>query len=115
MFKLLLGISFGAALMYLFDPRQGRDRRQMLAEKLRQGKDADPSEFVQAGKETVEEAKERARTIASTARDRFGQTIEQAREGARETVTDAKQQTKEMADSTQERARSTLASDNNKA
>lgn len=114
MIKLLFAITFGAALMYFLDPRQGQERRQALSEKFRQGREH-PEDFVEAGKETVAEAKQRAQTVASTARDRFGQTIEQAREGARETVIEAKEQTRGLADSAQDRARSTLATDNNKA
>lgn len=114
MFKLLFGILFGAGLMYLLDPRQGQERRQALSKKFRTGR-GDPGDIVEAGKETVAEAKERAQTVVSNARDRFGQTIEQTREGARETVTEVKDQTRGMADSTQDRARTTLGSDNSKA
>lgn len=111
MLKLLFGIVFGAGLMYLLDPRQGSERRQALSEKFRAGKDA-PGEIVGAGKETVAEAKDRAQTVASHTRDRFGQTIDQAREGARETVTEIKDETRGLAESTQERANSALGSHN---
>ena len=38
--RLLFGILAGVTLMYLFDPRHGQNRRQMLAERFRRGKDA---------------------------------------------------------------------------
>lgn len=112
MLKLFFGIMFGAGLMYLFDPNRGPERRQALSAKFRRDS---REHIVEAGKETVTEAKERAQTVASHARDRFDQTVEHARDGALETVTEIKEQTRGIAESAHERADSVFANDNKRS
>jgi len=35
----LFGVAVGATLMYLFDPRQGTDRREVWGERLKKGRE----------------------------------------------------------------------------
>ena len=68
MFKLIFGALVGAALMYLFDPRQGRERREKLSTRVHdiQHKAEDAAvtgrDAMHQVKETAAEARERARS-----------------------------------------------------
>lgn len=113
MMQLLFGILAGVALIYLFDPRHGQNRRQMLAERFRRGKDAtsQSGDIIQTGRDTVSEVKERAQTVVGKAQERFGQTVQDATDRAGETVADEKDQASELNDSAQERVRAALRGD----
>ena len=81
MFKLLFGITVGAILMYLLDPSQGRERREMLSQRVNKS----VRNLPEAGEQTaatVADARERAQSVATHTRDRFGETIEEARNEA---------------------------------
>lgn len=78
MFKLLFGITLGAILMYLFDPSQGRDRRDALTQRASKTAGNLP-EVKEEARATVTEAKERARSAISHTRERVGETIDEAR------------------------------------
>jgi gas vesicle protein len=114
--RLLLGILAGVTLMYLFDPRHGQNRRQMLAERFRRGKNATShsDDVIQAGHDTVSEVKERAQTVVGKAQERFGQTVKDATDRAGDTVADVKDQARELNDSTQARAKAAMTSDDRK-
>ncbi len=114
--RLLLGILAGVTLMYLFDPRHGQNRRQMLTERFRRGKDvtSQSGDIIQAGHDTVSDVKERAQTLVGKAQERFGQTVKDATDRAGETVADVKDQGSELNDSAQERLRAALRGDDRK-
>jgi gas vesicle protein len=112
MFRLFFGALIGAALMYLFDPRQGRQRRETLSTKVHDiqhraedaavtGRDA-----IHQAKETAAEARERARSTISHAQDRFSPVADEAAREARATATEAMTEAERLAESTQERVRS---------
>ncbi|HEY8767678.1 MAG TPA: hypothetical protein VIP09_10550 [Dehalococcoidia bacterium] len=113
MIRLLFGILAGMTLMYLFDPRHGQNRRQMLTERFRRGKDvtSQSGDIIQAGRDTVSEVKDRAQTVAGKAQERFGQTVQDATDRAGETVADVKDQARELNDSTQKRAKAAMSND----
>ena len=54
----LVGVAVGATLMYLFDPRQGVERREVWGERVRKGRDQAQS-AVQTGRERVDEYRHR--------------------------------------------------------
>jgi len=79
MYKLIVGIVLGAVLMYLFDPRQGGERRHTLAERMRQGREELPAE-AQHAQDRFADARERARSTFQEARDRVQSTVTHARD-----------------------------------
>ncbi len=54
----LLGVAVGATLMYLFDPRQGVERREVWGERLKKGREQAQS-AVETGRERVQEYRHR--------------------------------------------------------
>jgi gas vesicle protein len=54
----LLGVAVGATLMYLFDPRQGPERREIWGERVRKGSEQAQS-AVKTGRERVQEYRRR--------------------------------------------------------
>ncbi|HEY5639773.1 MAG TPA: YtxH domain-containing protein [Dehalococcoidia bacterium] len=54
----LLGVAVGATLMYLFDPRQGVERREIWSERLKKGREQAQS-AVETGRERVSEYRHR--------------------------------------------------------
>jgi gas vesicle protein len=84
MMRLLLGIIVGASLMYLFDPRQGAERREAWGERVRQGKDQ-----VQTAREQAAHAVESGRETFTTARDKVQNTVGTARSRAEGAVEEA--------------------------
>ena len=54
----LFGVAIGATLMYLFDPRQGVERREVWSERLKKGRDQAQS-TVESGRSRVSEYRHR--------------------------------------------------------
>lgn len=54
----LFGVAVGATLMYLFDPRQGVERREVWGERVRKGRDQAQS-AVETGRTRVSEYRHR--------------------------------------------------------
>ena len=54
----LFGVAVGATLMYLFDPRQGGERREVWGERLKKGRDQAQS-TVESGRNRVSEYRHR--------------------------------------------------------
>jgi len=86
----LLGGLTGAALAILFAPRSGRETRELLGEKLKEGTDQG-REFRERvttkGREMVEEASEylnKGKETAERRRDRLAAAIEAGRQAYRE-------------------------------
>ncbi len=52
------GVAIGATLMYLFDPRQGVERREVWGERVRKGRDQAQS-AVETGRSRVSEYRHR--------------------------------------------------------
>ncbi len=115
MFKLIVGLLLGAILVYMFEPRHGREHREMLADRLNRGKDlaADRDGMIQAGRDAVMEAKDRAQTVASHAQERFGNTVNRLRDDTGDTAAEARDEARELNDSVRDRAR--VAMDGNQA
>lgn len=117
MFKLIFGALVGAALMYLFDPRQGRERREKLSTRVHdiQHKAEDAAvtgrDAMHQVKETAAEARERARSTVSHAQERFTPVAKDASEKARETAEEAKTEAERLAESTESRIASTIGKD----
>ena len=53
-----LGVAVGATLMYLFDPRQGPERREIWGGRVRKGREQAQS-AVQTGRQRVDEYRHR--------------------------------------------------------
>jgi gas vesicle protein len=107
LFPFIVGAAAGAALMYLYDPHQGRDRRQQLAEKVRQGRDKfrhEADDSIETGRETMDEARYRARS-----------SLNEIERQASETVDEAQRRTRRTASEAEDRVRSTIGSDRNEA
>ena len=79
--KLILGGIIGAGLMYLFDPRQGEDRRAELSSRVkrtREEADTRAHQAIDTGKSVVETGKsvvEQAKSVATDAHDRLDSTV----------------------------------------
>ncbi len=54
----LFGVAVGATLMYLFDPRQGVERREVWGERVRKGREQAQS-AVESGRSRVSEYRHR--------------------------------------------------------
>lgn len=54
----LFGVAVGATLMYLFDPRQGVERREVWGERVRKGRDQAQS-AVETGRTRVHDYRHR--------------------------------------------------------
>ena len=54
----LFGVAVGATLMYLFDPRQGVERREVWGERVRKGREQAQS-AVETGRSRVSEYRHR--------------------------------------------------------
>lgn len=54
----LFGVAVGATLMYLFDPRQGTDRREVWGERVRKGREQAQS-AVETGRTRVHDYRHR--------------------------------------------------------
>ena len=54
----LFGVAVGATLMYLFDPRQGVERREVWGERVRKGREQAQS-AVESGRTRVSEYRHR--------------------------------------------------------
>ncbi len=54
----LFGVAIGATLMYLFDPRQGVERREVWGERVRKGREQAQS-AVETGRTRVSEYRHR--------------------------------------------------------
>ena len=54
----LVGVAVGATLMYLFDPRQGVERREVWGERVRKGRDQAQS-AVETGRTRVHDYRHR--------------------------------------------------------
>ena len=54
----LFGVAIGATLMYLFDPRQGVERREVWGERVRKGREQAQS-AVESGRSRVSEYRHR--------------------------------------------------------
>ena len=54
----LFGVAIGATLMYLFDPRQGVERREVWGERVRKGREQAQS-AVETGRSRVSEYRHR--------------------------------------------------------
>ncbi len=54
----LFGVAIGATLMYLFDPRQGVERREVWGERVRKGREQAQS-AVETGRTRVHEYRHR--------------------------------------------------------
>jgi gas vesicle protein len=74
----VVGLATGAALMYLFDPRQGRERRETLGERLSQGRH-EAEDVVERGRQTFEQVRERTRSTADDLQEQAGETARDAR------------------------------------
>ncbi len=79
----LRGIAVGVALAMLFAPRSGRETRGMISEKGNEIKD----KAFDAAKNT----RERAQTIVTDARDKFGATVKSAADNVRQTADNVRQ------------------------
>lgn len=101
MIKLLFGILLGAGLMYFLDPRAGQERREMLSEKARNSAPANVKAKAEqaktAGRETIEEGRERVKSVANHTKERVNETIE-----------DAKREAGQFAESSTERAKNVV-------
>lgn len=72
------GMAVGATLMYLFDPRQGAERREVWGERVRKGREQAQSAY-ETGRERVDEIRHHA--------EEAGEQAKSAVDGAREQVT----------------------------
>ncbi|HUF52878.1 MAG TPA: YtxH domain-containing protein [Dehalococcoidia bacterium] len=81
--RFLIGFIIGATVMYLFDPRQGPERREVWGERLRKGKDQ-AEQAVETGKHTFEEAKAKAQEVTNSARHTLESVQDEAEEAAAE-------------------------------
>ena len=61
----LFGVAVGATLMYLFDPRQGVERREVWGDRLKKGRDQAQS-TVESGRSRVSEYRHRNDDIDAT-------------------------------------------------
>ncbi len=61
----LFGVAIGATLMYLFDPRQGTDRREVWGERLKKGREQAQS-TVESGRTRVSEYRHRNDDVDAT-------------------------------------------------
>jgi hypothetical protein len=79
--RYLVVMGVGAGLMYLFDPRQGRERREALSERVHHGRDQ-AGTVVDTGRQTLDRARETAGAIREHAQDavhQAGEKIETAK------------------------------------
>lgn len=86
----LLGGLTGAALAILFAPRSGRETRDLLGEKLREGREKGhelKERVVSKGREIIEDAgeyTERARETVEKRKDRLAAAVEAGRQAYRD-------------------------------
>jgi gas vesicle protein len=89
MLSFMVGALTGAALAILFAPRSGRETRELLGEKLREGAEQGRevrNRMVAKGRQMVEDAEEfvdRQRDAVKGGRDRLAAAIEAGREAYR--------------------------------
>jgi hypothetical protein len=102
MIRLLIGLLFGAGLMYLFDSRHGSERRRMITDRVGWARHkADFSERADADLQADGESAPGLRERVQAAAGRVGETLPEVKEQARG-----------WADATRERAHSIVANGN---
>jgi len=86
----LLGGLTGAALATLFAPRPGRETREILQERMREGRERGRElgeRAVERGRELLDDAEkyvERQKSVVSTRKDRLSAAVEAGRQAYRE-------------------------------
>lgn len=86
----LLGGLTGAALATLFAPRPGRETREMLQERIREGRERGRElgdRAVERGRELLDDAEkyvDRQRDVVTTRKDRLAAAVEAGRQAYRE-------------------------------
>jgi gas vesicle protein len=75
--SLIFGAAIGAGLMYLFDPRQGPDRREVLKDRLQRGRQQ-AEEAADRGKHMFEDVRDQARDTVNSVRSDAEQTLDEA-------------------------------------
>lgn len=85
--RYFIAIGVGAGLMYLFDPRQGRERREALSERIHEGREKAET-AVESSRQALDQAHETTAPIRERATEVAHQTTDKLA-AAKEKVTSA--------------------------